>query len=50
MPVGDRNLDVVNPFHSEKVQADCLLEAKRPRTLPVRDDELGPQGTTVSGR
>ena len=50
MPVGNRNLEVVNPFHSEKVQADCLLEAKRPRTLPVRDDELGPQSTTVSGR
>ena len=50
MPVGDRNMEVVNPFHSEKVQAECLLEASRPRSLPVLDGGMGPQGVAVSGK
>ncbi|CAL1146551.1 unnamed protein product, partial [Cladocopium goreaui] len=37
----DRNLEVVNPFHSEKVQADCLLEAKRPRCMVIYVDKFG---------
>ena len=48
MPVGERNMEVVNPFHSEKVQAECLLEASRPRSLPVLDGGMGPQGVAVS--
>ena len=39
---------MVNPFHSEKVQAECLLEASRPRSLPVLDGGMGPQGVAVS--
>ena len=50
LPVGDRNLNVVNPFHSEKVQADCLLEATRLKGLPVQDDGMGTQGPPVTGR
>eukprot|EP00435_Cladocopium_sp_Y103_P018020 s4138_g4.t1 len=33
-PPAGKGLSAVNPFHSERVQRECIIEAHRPRDLP----------------